>query len=125
VLTPFFSKRLEWFLIQWIWPYIEPHIDTDQLGGLPGCSVNYYLIQMLDFIHKKLDNGQKEPTAVLSGLVDFSKAFNRIDHNVIVTILSDLNVHIALRLITSYLSNGKKNSLMNKTYLVVDHKVAF
>ena len=68
------------FLNQWIWPYIEPHIDTDQLGGLPGCSVNHYLIQMLDFIHKKLDNGQKEPTAVLCGLVDFSNAFNRIDH---------------------------------------------
>ena len=47
---------------------------------------------MLDFIHKKLDNRQKEPTAVLCGLVDFIKAFNRIDHNVIVTILSDLNV---------------------------------
>ena len=28
-LTQFLSKRLEWFLIQWIWPYIEPHIDLD------------------------------------------------------------------------------------------------
>ena len=107
-LTPFFSKRLEWFLIQWIWPYIEHHIDLDQLGGLPGCSVNHYLVQMLDFIHKNLDNGHKTPTAVLCGLVDFSKAFNRMDHNVIVTILSDLNVPTcALRLIISYLSNRK------------------
>ena len=55
-LTPFLSKRLEWFLIKWIWPYIGNHIDIDQLGGLPGCSVNHYLIQMLDFIHKNLDN---------------------------------------------------------------------
>ena len=64
-LTPFFSKRLEWILIQWIWPYISPHIDLDQLGGLPGCSVNHYLILMLDFIHKKIDTGLKEETAVL------------------------------------------------------------
>ena len=107
-LTPFLSKRLEWFLIQWIWPYISPHIDLDQLGGLPGCSVNHYLIQMIDFIHKNLDNGQKKPTAVLTGLVDFSKAFNRIDHNTIVTILSDLNIPTcALRLIMSYLSDRK------------------
>ena len=107
-LTPFFSKRLEWFLIQWIWPYISPHIDLDQLGGLPGCSVNHYLVQMMDFIHKNLDNGTKKPTAVLAGLVDFSKAFNRIDHNVIVTILSDLNIPTcALRLVMSYLSNRK------------------
>ena len=63
---------------------------------------------MLDFTHKNLDNGNKKPTAVLAGLVDFSKAFNRIDHNVIVTILSDLNIQTcALRLVMSYLSNRR------------------
>ena len=107
-LTPFFSKRLEWILIKWIWPYISPHIDLDQLGGLPGCSVDHYLTQMLQFIHENLDNGTQKPTAVLAGLIDFSKAFNRIDHNIIVTILSDLNVPTcALRLIMSYLSSRR------------------
>ena len=107
-LTPFFSKRLEYFLIKWLWPYIEPHLDLDQYGGLPGCSVNHYLIKMLDFIHKNLDKNDKNPTAVLCALVDFSKAFNRIDHNTIVTILSDLNVPTcALRLVISYLSGRK------------------
>ena len=107
-LTPFFSKRLEWFLIQWIWPYISNHIDIDQLGGLPDCSVEHYLILMLDFIHRHLDKNHREPTAVLAALVDFSKAFNRMDHNTIVTILSDLNVPTcALRLVVSYLSGRK------------------
>ena len=107
-LTPFLSKRLEWFLIQWIWPYIAPHLDIDQLGGLPGCSVEHYLVQMLDFIHRNLDNNYKEPTAVLVALVDFSKAFNRIDHNILITILADLNIPTcALRLIMSYLSQRK------------------
>ena len=95
-------------MIEWIWPFISPHLDPDQLGGLPGCSVSHYLTQMLDFIQKKLDNHAKQPTAVLAGLIDFSKAFNRIDHNIIVTILSDLNVPTcALRLIVSYLSNRR------------------
>ena len=107
-LTPFLSKRLEWFLIKWIWPYIAPHLDTDQLGGLPGCSVEHYLIQMLDFIHRSLDRNNKEPTAVLVGLVDFSKAFNRMNHNILVTILAELNIPTcALRLIVSYLSQRK------------------
>ena len=107
-LTPFISKRLEWFLIQWIWPHIEPHLSHDQLGGLPGCSVDHYLVLMLDFINKNIDKNHKEPTAVLAALVDFSKAFNRIDHNVIVTILADLNIPTcALRLIVSYLSKRK------------------
>ena len=104
-LTPFISKRLEWLLIQWIWPYVQHHLDLDQLGGLPGCSVEHYLVLMLDFIHKNIDKSHKEPTAVLAGLVDFSKAFNRMEHNVLVTILSDLNIPTcALRLIISYLT---------------------
>ena len=68
----------------------------------------HYLIQLLNFVHSNLDRNYKEPTAVLLGLVDFSKAFNRIDHNIIVTILSDLNIPTcALRLIISYLSQRK------------------
>ena len=107
-LTAFFSKRFEWFLIQWIWPYISPHIDHDQLGGLPGCSVEHYLVLLLDFVHRNLDATSTKPTAVLAAFVDFSKAFNRIDHNIIVTILAELNIPTcALRLIVSYLSNRK------------------
>ena len=63
---------------------------------------------MLDFIHRNLDQHSSRPTAVLTCLVDFSKAFNRIDHNVIVTILANLNIPTcALRLIISYLSDRK------------------
>ena len=121
-LTPFLSKRLEWFLIKWIWPYIAPHIDLDQLGGLPGCSVEHYLIQMLDFIHSNLDKNYKEPTAVLAGLVDFSKAFNRMDHNILITILSDLNIPTcALRLIASYLSQRKMCVRYNGTESAEQH----
>ena len=72
-LTPFLSKRLEWFLIRWIWPYIAPHIDLDQLGGLPGCSVEHYLILMLDFIHKNLDMNHKSYWQIQTKLVNQSK----------------------------------------------------
>ena len=63
---------------------------------------------MLDFIYKNLDQSSKSPTAVLCALIDFSKAFNRIDHNILVTILSDLNIPTcALRLVISYLTGRK------------------
>ena len=104
----------------------------DQIGGLPGCSVNHYLVLMLDFIHRKLDASSSNPTAVLAGLVDFNKAFNRMDHNIIITILSDLTVPTcALKLIISYLSNSKMcvryngATSMTKRSLVLAHKVAF
>ena len=104
-LTPFISKRMEKILIKWIWKYIYPHIKPDQLGGLPGCSIVHYVIRMIDFILKHLDKNTKSPSAVLGVTVDFSKAFNRMSHNIIITILSDLNIPTcALRLIVSYLS---------------------
>lgn len=118
-LTPFFSKRLEWFLIQWIWPYIGHHIDMDQLGGLPGCSVEHYLILMLDFTHRSLDKNHKEPTAVLAGLVDFSKAFNRIDHNTIITILVPFASLYPTYLSVKCVSGTMELNLLNRTSLVV------
>ena len=51
---------------------------------------------------------KNKSNAVLAGLVDFSKTFNRIDHNLIVTILGDLNIPTcALKLIISYLTERK------------------
>ena len=49
-----------------------------------------------------------EPTAILACLVDFSKAFNRQDHSIIITKLSDMGVQPwLLKLVISFLSNRK------------------
>ena len=71
-LPPFLSKNLEWLLIQWICPFISPYLDPDRLGGLPGFSVDHYLVLLLHFIfiHKRLDNPNRDPTAVLACMVD-------------------------------------------------------
>ena len=42
-LTSWVSKQLERVVLKWIWPYLKPHIDPDQIGGIPGSSVNYYI----------------------------------------------------------------------------------
>ena len=60
---------------------------------------------MLNFIHMNLEC---KSNGILFGLVNFSKAFNRIDHNLIVTILGNLNIPTcALQLVISYLSGRK------------------
>ena len=112
-LTAFFSKRLEAFLIKWIWPYIHPHLSHDQMGGIPGSSVVHYLTKMLHWILSKVDNAN-EPTAVIAALIDFSKGFNRMSPVILVTLLSDLNIPTcALKLIISYLSNRSMVTTFN------------
>ena len=79
----------------------------------------------MDFIHRNLDKKKVKPSLVLTGIVDFFKAFKWIDHNVIVTILSDLNIPTcALRLIITYLSGRKISATIELSLVdVVDLKV--
>ena len=102
-LTSWISKQLERLVLNWIWPFVYPHIDNDQMGGMPGCSVEHYIIKMLHFILSNMDG--KNDAAVLAVPVDFSKAFNRMLHSNILCNLDALNVpKCATKLIKSYLT---------------------
>ena len=61
-------------------------------------------IEFINFILYNQDD--REPTSVLACLVDFAKAFNRQDHNILVTKLSDLGVPSwLLKIVISFLEN--------------------
>ena len=89
-LTPFFSKVFEKFVIEWLIHYIGDRIDWRQYEGQKGSSIAHYLIELINFILYNLD--LKERHAVLAVLIDFSKAFNRQDHHILITLLCDLGV---------------------------------
>ena len=89
-LTPFFSKVFEKFVIEWLLFYIGDRIDWRQYGGQKGNSIAHYLIELINFILYNQD--LKDNHAVLAVLIDFSKAFNRQDHNILITLLCDMGV---------------------------------
>ena len=89
-LTAYFSKVMEQFIVEWLLDIIGDKMDFRQYGGMKGNSVCHYLIELINFILYHQDN--TESTAVLACLVDFSKAFNRQDHNILITKLSDLGI---------------------------------
>ena len=102
-LTNQFSKTFEQFVIDWLMVYVGDKIDPSQFGGIKGSSISHYLIEFTNFVLYNQD--LKNPQAVLALLVDFSKAFNRQNHNIIIEILSDLGVpNWLLRLVASFLS---------------------
>ena len=104
--TPFFSKLYESFLSAWLLPFVNPFLDPGQCGGLKGSSISHYLIKLLHFIHFNLD--KREPHAVLLGVVDMSKAFNRMSHQQVIQDLFDMKVPGWLLLILiSYLTDRK------------------
>ena len=89
-LTPFFSKVTEHFIVMWLLDYIGDKIDFRQYGGLKGNSITHYIIEFINFILSCQDS--TDQTAVMACLVDFSKAFNRQNHNILISKLSDMGV---------------------------------
>ena len=83
-------------------PIVEPYLDPCQYG-LKGASINHYMLKLLKFIHEYLD--LKNPHAVVLALVDLSKAFNRVSHQMVIEDLFDMHVPPWLLLILiSYLT---------------------
>ena len=89
-LTPFFSKTFEQLVLDWLLKYVGEQLDVHQYGGRKGTSINHYLIDLITFIIYNQD--LPESRAVLTVMVDFSKAFNRQNHQILVTKLSDMGV---------------------------------
>ena len=119
-LTPFFSKVTEHFVVMWLMKFIGDKIDFRQYGGIKGNSITHYIIEFINFI--LLNQDSTDQTAVLACMVDFSKAFNRQNHNLLITKLSDMGVPSwLLKVVMAFLSNrtmvlrykGKLSSLKN------------
>ena len=102
-LTAFFSKVTEHFVVMWLLKFIGKHIDFRQYGGMKGNSITHYLIEFVNFILANQDN--RTPTAILACMVDFSKAFNRQNHNILITKLSNMGVPAwLLKIVMAFLS---------------------
>ena len=69
------SKLFESFVLAWSREEVKP--KPNQYGGEPGASAAHLLVEVLDDITSTLEDNRM--AAVLSA-IDFSKAFNRLDH---------------------------------------------
>ena len=97
---------MEFIKASWLMEFIKDEIDFHQYGGLKGNSITHYIIELLNFILSCQDSNDQ--TSVLAVLVDFSKAFHRQNHNLLITKLSDIGVPAwLLRVVISFLSDRK------------------
>ena len=116
-LTSFFSKTFEHFVIEWLLNFVGDKIDPNQYGGQKGNSITHYLIEFINFVLYNQD--MSNPRAVLAVMVDFKKAFNRQNHNKLVTLLSDMGVPgWLLNIIIGFLSNRELTGWDNKICFV-------
>ena len=92
-LTPTVSKILEGFVFKWLAKQIIPHMDPYQFDNVRKCSTTHALLHL---IHEWLAVTDTSGSVVRACTVDFSKAFDRIDDNILIKKLQILNVHPCL-----------------------------
>jgi hypothetical protein len=88
-LTATLSKTCERFVADWLMDLIGEKIDKRQFGSLKNSSTTHALLSLL---HHLLNETDVPENAVRIFLLDFSKAFDHIDHNILLSKLSDMDV---------------------------------
>ena len=79
-----------------------PQLDPRQFGNVKGSSCLHYLVDYIDYVTSNTDN-MKEVAVVT---IDLSKAFDLIDHNILIKKLLRLNIHENLvQWIASFISD--------------------
>ena len=80
-LTPILAKVFEGIVLNWVDDVISPQIDERQFGGLAGTGTTDALVEM---VHTWYEATDKPDTFVRVLLVDYSKAFDHINHDILI-----------------------------------------
>ena len=105
-LTPILSKVLEDFAVTWMIEDVGEYIDARQFGILKGSSTTYCL---LDLIHNWLPELEKPGCYLRACFLDFCKAFDRINHTIVITKLIELGVRRSIiQWICSFLTERRQ-----------------
>ena len=101
-LLPTVAKVLESFIGSWLQSVLQPTLDDKQYGCRPKRSTTHALTAIIHEWQSILDHGG----AVRALLVDFKKAFDLVNHNLLLQKLLNKNVpHCLIKWFFSYLDN--------------------
>ena len=89
-LTPVMSKIGKSFIYKWLLESIEDRIDPYQFGAIKNSCTTDALMLVIHNLFQALDG---TGSLIRICLLDFSKAFHKIDHNVLISKLRNMNIH--------------------------------
>lgn len=88
--TNLFAKIMEGFMFQRLYDQVISNLSKSQFGAIRKSSTTHYLVSLFEFIFKALDSPN---TYVILVLLDLSKAFDLVDHGVLIERLIELKVN--------------------------------
>ena len=113
-LTPILSKILESFPYRWLLQSVSNQIDPLQFGSQRGSSASMALVHLL---HKSYEACDDLGSSLRICLLDFSKAFDRVDRNVLLKKLVQMAVHpVLINWIADFFSNRLQRTKIDQDY---------
>jgi hypothetical protein len=117
-LTPIVAKTFESLVLEFVSSIITDKIDPNQFGSLPGTSTTDALVGML---HEWYSATDKPNNYIRILMLDYSKAFDLINHQILVKKLLDIGLppHL-VRWMAAFLVDREQRVKIGKTYLDLD-----
>ena len=113
-LTPCLTKVAEGRVCKWIMDEIHSGVDARQFGNQKGVSTTHCLI---DVYHHLISGVEKAGSIGTLVLTDFSKAFDLIDHKIVIVKLLDLGVPpLIAQWVVDFLTNRRQRVKYKDTY---------
>ena len=111
-LTPILSKTLEHFVAEWIMSQIRHLVDRKQFGSLAGLSTTHAL---LSFFHHPYGTTDQPDQCVRVLLLDFSKAFDKIDHHILIKKMEEMAIDpVLIAWVKQFLTGRKQRVKIGK-----------
>ena len=113
-LTPVLIKSLESFVCKWLWDILKNHIKDNQYGSVKGSSTTLALIELLDQWANACDSTDHTVRILL---LDYSKAFDLIDHNILIHKLCSYGVPpMLLQWVQAFLYHRKQRVKVDRSF---------
>lgn len=110
-LTPTLSKILESFVGGWMLEKISCQFDINQYGAIKGRSTTHELVHYLHICHHAIESHK----VVRTLFVDYSKAFDHVDHGIVLHKMMKLKVQpYIIKWMHSFLYNRQQRVKINQ-----------
>ncbi len=111
-LTASLAKICEHFIADWLIKTVIHRIDKRQFASLKGSSTTHALLSLTHYILSKTDSSGN---VIRIFLLDFAKAFDHIDHAILLDKLVLMEVpHAIINWIRSFLTRESRATCANK-----------
>jgi len=108
------NKCLEKLLKDRLLPFYLKNIDSSQFGFVPMGSTTAALIALLNKVSFSIDSPTTKAVSIIS--FDFTKAFDKVDHQLLLNKLSSFLPHTLILIIANYLKGRKQRVQINNVF---------